>query len=141
MLSEQHKKFADLFIATGNAKQSYMDAGYKAKGSVAEANASRLLRNAKVQEYIAERNKQLESPRIANMEEVKSFWTYTMRDQQAELKDRLKASEYIAKTNAAFIEKQEIKGELNINNLSPEERRARIDELIRKRGNGASTTP
>jgi phage terminase small subunit len=114
MLSEQHKKFADLFIATGNAKQSYMDAGYKAKGNVAEANASRLLRNAKVQEYIAERNQALENDRIANMEEVKSFWTHTMRDQQAELKDRLKASEYIAKTNAAFIEKREIDANIGV---------------------------
>jgi phage terminase small subunit len=103
-VNEQQKKFADYYIQTGNATESYKRAGYKAKGNVAEANASRLLRNAKVVEYIEERNKQLESSRIADMEEVKKFWTNTMRNEYAELKDRLKASEYIAKTNAAFID-------------------------------------
>jgi phage terminase small subunit len=103
-MDERQKKFADLYIQTGNASESYQRAGYKAKGNAAEAAASRLLRNVKVIEYIAERNKQLESARIADMEEVKQFWTKTMRDKNTEVKDRLKASEYIAKTNAAFID-------------------------------------
>jgi phage terminase small subunit len=103
-MDERQKKFADFYIQTGNAAESYKRAGYKAKGNVAEVNASRLLRNAKVLEYITERNKQLESDRIADMEEVKVFWTKTLRNQEADLKDRLKASEFIAKTNAAFID-------------------------------------
>lgn len=108
MLSEQQKKFADLYIASGNAKQAYIEAGYKARDNVAEASASRLLRNVKVTTYIEERNKDLESDRISDMEEVKQFWSETMRNAEVELKDRLKASEYIAKTNAAFIEKREV---------------------------------
>lgn len=120
MLSEQQKKFADLYITTGNAKQSYIDAGYKARDNVAEANASRLLRNAKVVEYIAEQNKALQSDRIADMEEVKEFWTNTMRNENVEFKDRLKASEFIAKTNAAFIEKKEIKADVNYEQLLSE---------------------
>lgn len=113
MLSEQQKKFADYYIQIGNASEAYRKAGYKAKGNAAEVNASRLLRNAKVQEYIQERNKLLESDRIADMEEVKQFWTETMRNKEIDFKDRLKASEYIAKTNAAFIEKREVNGEMN----------------------------
>jgi phage terminase small subunit len=43
-LTPKQKKFADLFIKSGNATQSYIDAGYKAtKKSVAEANARKLL--------------------------------------------------------------------------------------------------
>ena len=117
-LSEQQKKFADYYIESGNASESYQRAGYKAKGNVAEAAASRLLRNVKVIEYITERNKQLENARIADMEEVKQFWTLTMRSGEADLKDRLKASEYIAKTNAAFIEKQEISGTTGVRILN-----------------------
>lgn len=113
-MNEQQKKFADYYIQTGNATESYKRAGYKAKGNVAEVNASRLLRNAKVQEYIQERNKQFESDRIADMEEVKLFWTNTMRNGNNELKDRLKASEYIAKTNAAFIDSHKVEGGINI---------------------------
>jgi phage terminase small subunit len=48
------------------------------------------------------------------MEEVKEFWTHTMRDNNAKLIERLKASEYIAKTNAAFIEKQEVDSKMSI---------------------------
>ena len=48
--------------------------------------------------YLKERNKELESQKIADMREVKEFWTNTLRDEENEIKDRLKASEYIAKT-------------------------------------------
>jgi phage terminase small subunit len=129
-MNEQQKRFADYYIESGNATESYKRAGYKAKGNVAEANASRLLRHAKVQEYIEERNKQLESDRIANMEEVKTFWTNTMRNGEADLKDRLKASEYIAKTNAAFIEKQQITGEMQQNvNVQTDLSKLTVEEL------------
>jgi phage terminase small subunit len=129
-MDERQKRFADLYIQTGNASESYQRAGYKAKGNVAEAAASRLLRNVKVIKYIAERNKQLESDRIANMEEVKTFWTNTMRNGEADLKDRLKASEYIAKTNAAFIEKQQITGEMQQNvNVQSDLSKLTVEEL------------
>lgn len=110
MLSEQQKRFADLYITSGNATQSYIEAGYKARGNAAEVSACRLLRNVKVVEYIEQRNKQLENSRIACMEEVKQFWSETMRNRNHDLKDRLKASEYIAKTNAAFLDKVQHSG-------------------------------
>lgn len=106
-LNEKQKRFADYYITSGNATESYKKAGYIAKGNSAEVNANRLLSNAKVAEYIEERNKALETNRIANMTEVKEFWTNILRNEEVEFKDRLKASEYIAKTNAAFIEKVE----------------------------------
>lgn len=113
-LTDIQKKFIDNYIETGNATQSYIDAGYKARGNSAEANASRLLRNVKAREYIEERNKALESPRIATMTEVKEFWTNTMNAKNEETKDRLKASELIAKTNGAFLDKVEHSGKLGV---------------------------
>lgn len=113
-LTEQQKRFADFFVESGNASDAYIKAGYKVKNAdVAKVNASRLLTNANVIKYIVERNKQLENDRIADMAEVKEFWSNTMRDVGAEVKDRLKASEYIAKTNAAFVDRHEHSGELN----------------------------
>lgn len=103
-----------MYIKTGNAKQSYIQAGYKARDNAAEANASRLLRNDKVRIYLDERNKLLESDKVADMKEVKEFWSNLIRNGEAEYKDRLKASEYIAKTNGAFLDKVEHSGELNI---------------------------
>lgn len=113
-LTEKQKRFADYYIESGNATESYKRAGYKATSdNIAGVESFKLLRNPKVSEYIAERNKQMESHRIADMEEVKQFWTNTMRSNETELRDRLKASEYIAKTNAAFIEKQQISGAMD----------------------------
>lgn len=51
-MDEQHKLFADHYLVTLNAADSYRKAGYKAKGNSAEVNAIRLLRNAKVKKYI-----------------------------------------------------------------------------------------
>ena len=114
-LKEKQKKFADYFIKTGNAYRSAVKAGYSE--NYAKGNVVKLLDNVSVKEYIEERNKLLESERIADMKEVKEFWTNTMRSDEAERKDRLKASEMIAKTNAAFVDKVEHSGEqeLNIN--------------------------
>ncbi|WP_045524388.1 terminase small subunit [Neobacillus niacini] len=109
----KQKKFADYYIETGNATVSYLRAGYEAEGNAAEVNASRLLRNAKVMEYIKERNEQLDVQFIADITETKRFWTEIMRDENADMKDRLKASEYIAKTNGAFVEKKELQGSFN----------------------------
>ena len=137
MLTDQQKRFADYYIESGNASESYQRAGYKAKGNVAEAAASRLLRNVKVVEYIKERNKQLENKRIITMEEVKQFWSETIQNEELDYKHRLKASEYIAKTNAAFIEKQQITGEMtqNINtdltDLSVQELK-QIEDILSK---------
>ncbi|MEY2192086.1 terminase small subunit [Neobacillus sp. BF23-41] len=79
-------KFADYYIETGNATVSYLRAGYEAEGNAAEVNASRLLRNAKVQEYIKERNEQLDVEFIADISETKRFWTEIMRDAGADMK-------------------------------------------------------
>ena len=112
-LNIKQMRFANFYIETGNATASYLSAGYEAEGNAAEVNASRLLRNAKVQEYIKERNAQLDVELIADITETKRFWTEIMRDENADMKDRLRASEYIAKTNGAFVEKKELKGGLD----------------------------
>lgn len=110
-ITEQQKKFADFFIETGNATMSYIRAGYVARGNAAEANASRLLRNAKVADYVEQRNQELAQKRIADIAEVKEFWTRIMRSSDEETKDRLKASEFIAKTNGVFVTKLEHSGD------------------------------
>jgi phage terminase small subunit len=113
VLNMKQRRFADYYIETGNATGSYLKAGYNAEGHAAEAAASRLLRNVEVQNYIKERNGQLDVEFIADITETKRFWTEIMRDGNADMKDRLKASEFIAKTNGAFVEKKELKGALD----------------------------
>jgi phage terminase small subunit len=131
-LTEKQQRFVDYYITSGNAEDAAKKAGYNARG-----NTTKLLQSTTIQQAIKERNKQIESDRIANMEEVKQFWTITMRSGEADLKDRLKASEYIAKTNAAFIEKQQITGEMtqtiqtDLSKLSVEELK-QIESILSK---------
>jgi phage terminase small subunit len=128
-LTEKQKRFADYYIETGNATESYKRAGYKAASdNIAGVESFKLLRNPKIAEYIEERNKHIESHRIADMKEVKEFWTNLLRNEQADSRDRLKASEYIAKTNAAFIDKQEIKGEMT-QNINTDLSKLSVEEL------------
>lgn len=107
-LTERQKKFCDYYVQSGNATDSAKRAGYSKK--YANTNASKLLQNTVVREYIDYRNKQLEGERVADMKEVKEMWTSILRDEEVETKDRLKASEYIAKTNGAFLDKVEHSG-------------------------------
>ncbi|SIR49463.1 phage terminase small subunit [Peribacillus simplex] len=141
-LTEKQKLFADYYIETGNATEAYKRV-YKSKNdNTAAKEGFKLLRNPKIAPYLEERNKQLDDSRIADMEEVKRFWSDTLRNEEMDPKHRLKASEYIAKTNAAFIEKQEISGETthNINNqtdlskLSVEELKE-IESILSKAAN------
>ncbi len=111
-MTVKQKMFADEYIKTGNAKQSYINAGYSARGNSAEANASRLLRNDKVLAYIKQRNQEIDKDTIADMTEVKEFWTNMLRNRAADPKDRLKASELIAKTNGAFLDRVEHSGSI-----------------------------
>ena len=52
-IKPQHQRFADAYLAHGNATQAYKDAGYKGKGDVAVTGASEILRNPHVANYIA----------------------------------------------------------------------------------------
>lgn len=113
-MTVKQKMFADEYIKCGNATQSYISAGYKARGNGAEVNACKLLRNTKVRDYIRKRNKQLDKSTIADMQEVKEFWSNMLRDGNGDSKDRLKASEYIAKTNGAFLDRIEHSGDIKV---------------------------
>jgi phage terminase small subunit len=128
-LTTKQELFVDYYIKTGNATQSYIDAGYKATTrKVADANARKLLAKDSIIEYLKERNKQVDTEAIASLQEVKEFWTRVMRDENEFAKERLKASEYIAKVNGAFIDKVEHSGKVesvhNLSKLSAEELRS-----------------
>lgn len=125
-LTVNQKKFADLYIQTGNASEAYHQV-YKASVKVCEASGCRLIRNVKVNAYITECTKKLDRPTIATMIEIKEFWssiamtgteTVTINGQPlqraVDINYRLKATEFLAKTNGAFIEKIDHSGNVGI---------------------------
>lgn len=54
MLTPKQAAFVAEYLVDLNATQAFIRAGYKARGNAAEVNASRLLRNAQVQQAIQE---------------------------------------------------------------------------------------
>ena len=128
-LNTRQKAFCEYYVACGNATEAAIKAGYSKK--TAKSIGQRLLTNVDVKTYIKELNKKVKDERIADMKEVKEFWSKTLRDTNAKMQDRLKASEFIAKTNGAFLDKVELKGEVKTDNpfkgLTTEE----LKELIK----------
>lgn len=111
-LTPKQKAFADLYIQSGNASQAAISAGYSKKTATCIGYEN--LTKPYIADYIKKQNKVIESKRIANMKEVKEFWTNVLRSDENDVKDRLKASELIAKTNGAFLDKTEFSGSVDI---------------------------
>lgn len=84
-LTEKQKRFCDEYLIDLNATRAYKTAYPRVKSdNVAAVNGTRLLRNAKVKEYIDERLKQLEDKRIAKADEVLQYLTSVMRNEVKE---------------------------------------------------------
>ena len=105
-LTPKQQAFADYYIQTGNATEAAIKAGYSKK--TAKETGYENLTKPHLQQYIAEKQKELESNRMADMTEVREFWTEAMRNAENTMKDRLKASEMIARTSGAFLDKVEM---------------------------------
>jgi phage terminase small subunit len=79
-LTTNQQRFCDFYIELGNATDAYIKAGYKVKSTnVAKVNASRLLTNANIQQYIEERMQQLEDASIAKQTEILQTLTKILR--------------------------------------------------------------
>ncbi len=117
----KQQKFADIYIETGNATQSYIDAGYKATTrKVAEGNAKQLLRKHSVSLYIENKMNELQKSTIASQEEILEFLTRVIRgeekdqfDLDASLQDKLKSAELLGKRYGTWVDKKDVNAKLN----------------------------
>lgn len=131
-LTPKQKAFCDYYIETGNATESYLKAGYKTKGNGARVNASKLLTNANIKKYIADRMAQKEKERIASQDEVLQFLTQVMRgkvteetpvvmkdefemvDKNPNIRDRTKAAELIGKRYSLWTDNLNVEGNIGV---------------------------
>lgn len=124
-LTIKQQRFADEYIISGNATESYKKAGYKANNdNIAAVEGKKLLRNPKIKPYIDERLKEIESEKTASIKEVMEYLTSVMRGEQTEqvlrsagdyqqeitdidvsAKDRLKAADLLNKIHQAREDK------------------------------------
>lgn len=129
-LTIKQKKFADEYIATGNATQSAINAGYAPKA--AYQTGAENLKKPQIRFYIDQRMQELEDQAIAKQEEVLKYLTAVMRGEHTEetlkgagdgyqditdidvsAKDRIKAAELLGKRYGMWVDKKEV--ETNIN--------------------------
>jgi phage terminase small subunit len=139
-LSVKQEKFCLEYAKSGNQRQAYLLAGYECKSDEAiDAAASRLLRNVKVKERLAELAEEAKNASIADIVEMQQTLTSIIRKQMTEevivvesvgdymtearkmdkepsIKDIINAINTLGKMQGAFVEKvqQEVDMDLNI---------------------------
>ena len=117
-----HKQsiFIAEYLKDMNATQAAIRAGYSPK--TAYSIGQRLLKNVEVSQAINSAMKERKSALIAKRQERQEFWTLVMRDNDTDMKQRLKASELLAKSECDFIERHEITtSDYDLSKLSEEE--------------------
>lgn len=151
-LTDKQMIFANEYLIDLNATRAYKKAYPNVKkDSVAAANGNRLLRNAKVKNYIDEQLKKIEDESIADATEVMKYLTAVMRNELTEevvvvegegegcssarivkkdmsAKDRNKAAELLGKRYRLFVEKVEADVNANINST------AKLDSILEQLG-------
>lgn len=106
-LTPKEAKFIDEYIATGNARQSCINAGYESKAPGAYAHE--LLKKQYIWNEIQHRLEQSKQDSIADMNEIMQYYSDVMRgkitDQfglEAPLSERTKAASELAKRHEAY---------------------------------------
>ena len=143
-LTVKQEAFCLHYAKTGNATESYKQAGYSATSdTVAGSEGFKLLKNPKIQGRLAELAAETHSEQIADIAEIQRFLTSVMRNEKTEevvivegcgdgisearnvnkdvsVKDRVKAAETLAKMQGAFDNKFQL--ELTVPQFDGEER-------------------
>lgn len=105
-LTAKQRAWIDYYKQGKTATEAARLAGYKPDNAKV-IGAQNL---TKLNQYILDRDELLDRGRVADMAEINAFWSDTMRNDKADIKDRLKASELRARSIGAFIERREIVG-------------------------------
>lgn len=109
-LSHRQQAFIDNY--TGNATEAAKLAGYSE--ATAYSSGQRLLKQPQIAEAIRAREQERQAPNIANREQRLAFWTAVMRDPDESTRDRLRASELLAKAQGDFLIKIDEESETHI---------------------------
>ena len=125
-LNDKQKAFADYYIESLNATESYMKV-YECSYNTARTNGARLLTNANIKKYIDDVMSSKDESRIASQDEILQILTDIARGiteeevvqfsqlgeelrttKKPSIKDRMKASELLGKRYRLFVDKAEL---------------------------------
>lgn len=108
-LNARQKKFAEYYAQSGNAAESAVKAGYSAK--YANTNASKLLQNTTIANYIKELSEKLKDERIMTAKDRQVLLSDIARDDENEPNDRIKAVDTLNKMTGEYTVKVDAKVE------------------------------
>lgn len=102
-LTTKQRRFVEAY--NGNATEAAILAGYSKK--TARQIGQNLLTKVDIQAAIQEREQARLTPLIAAREQRQIFWSTIMRDTSADMRDRLRASELLGKSEGDFLDRSE----------------------------------
>lgn len=111
-VTERQKKFAEYYAQCGNAAQSAIQAGYSKK--YANTNASKLLQNTTITEYIKQLTEDAQTARIMTARERQALLSDIAKDKQNELSDRIRAIDTLNKMTGEYTQKISIDGDVGV---------------------------
>jgi len=106
--NEKQQRFIEVY--DGNGTHAAAIAGYSGTENALAVRACLLLRNEKIRQAIQNRRNDRLSPFIMSREDRQRMWSQVAMDCDADMKNRLKASELLGKSQADFTERIEIDG-------------------------------
>ncbi len=112
-LNARQKAFCEFYVASGNATESAIKAGYKEK--YAGVNVDKLLKNTNIQACIKELQEKAKTSRIMTAIERREFLTELIKNRNEKVADRLKALDILNKMDGEYMEKIQMTGEIKTN--------------------------
>lgn len=105
MLNPLQENFCLEYAKSGNARESYMRAGYTGKKSSCGTSAIKLLKKPEIQARLKELAAESNAAKIADVIECQQLLTSIARNTKADDADRIKAIHLLLKVQGAYVTK------------------------------------
>ena len=113
-LTIKQKRFCDGYLKSGNATQSYINAGYATIGDGARVEACKLLTKPNIKSYIQERQQKVDTKHIMSIQEAQEFLTNVANKQDERTNDKLKAVELLVKMQGGFLDRINMEANVSV---------------------------
>lgn len=111
-MTPKQERFVAEYLLDMNATAAAIRAGYSRKSASAIGNEN--LRKPEISEAIKKALRETNDALIASREERQRFWTEILRNEEEDMKHRLKASELLGKSFCDFSERREVQAEVSV---------------------------
>ena len=115
-LNARQKSFCEFYVASGNATESAIKAGYSE--NYANKRVHEQLKKNEISRYIKELQEKTKTSRIMTAVERREVLTEVIKNGNEKIQDRLKALDILNKMDGEYIEKMQLSGQVNTNPLS-----------------------